>query len=287
MHPLLLPSREAAQVVTIYDLDFLAHPERTTAEIRRDYPALARQHARRADAVIVISEFTAHEVARQLDVPRERIAVCRPGAPPWTPRERRPANGYALFFGTLEPRKNVTGLLDAYAALAARRRDLPELVLAGKATDAAKPWLERLNHPPLKGRARHIGYVKEADRRALYEGAAFLVQPSFEEGFGMTVLEAMTVGVPVVVARRGALPEVAGDAGIMVDAANAQEMGSAIEALIDNEALAAQAAARGIDRARQFSWDDAAERLVTAYEAAIERRRDRQMQPHANRHRRA
>jgi len=85
MHPLLMPSRQAAQVVTIYDLDFLKHPERTRAEIRRDYPALTRAHAHRADHIIVISEYTANEVVTLLEVPRSRITVCRPGAPLWTP----------------------------------------------------------------------------------------------------------------------------------------------------------------------------------------------------------
>ena len=135
MHPLLLPARHAAQVVTIHDLNFLRHPERTRAEIRRDYPALAREHAHRADRVIVVSAFTAADVVRLLDVPMDRISICSPGGPAWRPRESAPAGGYLLFFGTLEPRKNLGALLDAYTELADRRPDLPELVLAGKATE--------------------------------------------------------------------------------------------------------------------------------------------------------
>src|SRR5207249_10425227 len=86
MHPLILPSRSAAHVVTIHDLDFLAHPERTSAEIRRDYPALAGEHANRADAVVVPSQFTAREVIERLGVRSDKIAVCPPGAPLWAPR---------------------------------------------------------------------------------------------------------------------------------------------------------------------------------------------------------
>src|SRR6185503_7915669 len=103
LHPLLLPSRAAAQVITIHDLSFLTHPDRTRAEIRRDYPALARAHAHRADAIIVPSAYTGGDVERLLGVPRERIVVCSPGAPAWTPRAAAPKNGYVLFFGTLEP----------------------------------------------------------------------------------------------------------------------------------------------------------------------------------------
>ena len=120
-HPLLLPARAAAQVITIHDLNFLTHPERTRAEIRRDYPALARDHAHRAGAVLVPSAYTAGEVERRLGVPRDRIAICPPGAPDWTPRPAAPKDGYVLFFSTLEPRKKrrrVAGRVRAAARLA-------------------------------------------------------------------------------------------------------------------------------------------------------------------------
>jgi glycosyltransferase involved in cell wall biosynthesis len=287
LHPLLLPARDAAQVVTIHDLDFLAHPERTRAEIRRDYAALAWDHARRADAVIVVSHFTAREVERQLGIDAERLVVCSPGAPDWTPRTRPPTSGYVLFFGTLEPRKNVGGLLDAYEWLlnspSARpdgRRPgpaapVPELVLAGKATEAARPWLERIARAPLAGHVRHIGYVDPSNRRALYEGARLLVQPSFEEGFGLPVLEAMTLGIPVVAANRGALPEVLDDAGPLIDPDDAVELGAAMRRLIDDEAFAGACAAKGVMRAREFRWDRTARQVFTAYEYAMRRRRTR------------
>jgi len=303
-HPLLLPARAAAQLVTIHDLDFLSHPERTRAEIRRDYPALARDHARRADAIIVPSAFTAGEVERRLGVPRDRIAVCPPGAPDWTPRAAAPKDGYVLFFGTLEPRKNVGGLLDAYERLltgpaeagprghgyehgigeGASRSDayvghhlsggarVPELVLAGKATADAREWLERIEKPPLKGLVRHIGYVDPADRRALYAGARLLVLPSFDEGFGMPVLEAMSLGVPVVAANRGSLPEVIGDAGPLVNPERPVEIANAIARVLNDEAYASSCTARGLARARTFRWDRTAHRVYETYRQAIERR---------------
>lgn len=272
LHPLLMPTRTAAQVVTVHDLYFLEHPERTRGEIRRDYPALARTHARRADAVIVISQFTAREVERQFDIERDRIAVCTPGAPPWEPRHGSPSDGYLLFVGTLEPRKNVGGLLDAYEQLLARRSDVPRLVIAGKALDESRPWLERIAHAPLQGHVKHIGYVDAAHRRALFEGARLLVQPSFDEGFGMPVLEAMTLGVPVVAADRGALPEVLGDAGLLVDPEAPEALAGAIERLVDDDAFAATCASKGVARARQFSWDAMARGVYDAYRQAIERR---------------
>jgi len=279
-HPLLLPSTAAAQVVTIHDLNFLSHPERTRAEIRRDYPALARDHATRADAILVSSAFTAGEVERVLGVASDRIAVCPPGAPDWTPRAAAPAAGYLLFFGTLEPRKNVGGLLDAYELLIAGTAKaapydsggIPELVLAGKATPEAQRWLERLDRPPLKGLVRHVGYVEHAQRQALYSGARLLVQPSFEEGFGFPVLEAMSLGIPVVAANRGSLPEVVGDAGPLVDPERPDDIANAIARLLADDGYAAACAARGLVRARTFSWERTAHRVFEMYKQAIERR---------------
>lgn len=271
-HPLLLPSRRAAQVITIHDLDFLAHPERTRAEIRRDYPALVQGHAGRADAIIVPSHFTAAEVERLLEVPPDRLHVCPPGAPGWTPRSRPPRNGYILFFGTLEPRKNVGGLLDAYERLLADpAAPPPPLVLAGRATPEATPWLERIARPPLAGHVKHLGYIEPDDREALYSGATMLVLPSFDEGFGIPVLEAMSVGVPVVAARRGALPEVLGDAGVLVDPLDSADLAAGLRAVFTDEGFAAVCAERGLSRAGCYRWSVTATLVLDAYDRAIER----------------
>ena len=272
LHPLILPSRAAAQIITIHDLDFLSHPERTHAEIRRDYPPLVRDHAHRADRILVPSQFTAGEVTRQLGVAAEKISVCSPGAPNWMPRATAPRDGYVLFLGTLEPRKNVGALLDAYERLSLRRYPLPRLVLAGKATDESRLWLERIARPPLDGAVRHIGYVEPASRREPYEGARLLVQPSFEEGFGLPVLEAMTVGVPVVAANRGALPEVVADAGMLVDPDKADEVAAGIDRMLTDEAYAATCAAKGVERARHYQWGTTARRVYEAYQLAVEHR---------------
>jgi glycosyltransferase involved in cell wall biosynthesis len=281
--PLLLPSRTAAQVVMIHDLSFLTDAGWARAEIRRDYPALVHDHARRADRIMVPSQHVAGDVARRLGVPAERIAVVGPGAPPWVPRTTPPAQGYILFVGTLEPRKNVGALLDAYERLLSRPpkprataeagRALPELVLAGKATPSSRSWLERLDRPPLRGVVRHLGYVDGAHRRALYEGARLLVLPSLDEGFGLPVLEAMTIGVPVIAANRGALPEVVGAAGPLINPDDPEELAAAIEHLLTDEAFAAACAAKGLARAREFRWDTTARRVYDVYREAIEHRR--------------
>ena len=278
-HPLLMPSRQAAQVITIHDLDFLAHPERTQAEIRRDYPALVRRHAARADAIIVPSRFTAGEVARQLAVPPERMAICPPGAPAWSPRPHAPRHGYLLFFSTLEPRKNVGHLLDAYVRLLEDGPPPPPLVLAGNARPEAAAWLARLAEPPLAGHVRHIGYVPAQEREALYAGATLLVMPSLDEGFGIPVLEAMAAGVPVVAANRGALPEVLDGAGVLVDPLDPADIAAGLRRVYADEATASACRDRGLARAGCFRWAETARTVYDAYVRAIARRAARRERP--------
>jgi glycosyltransferase involved in cell wall biosynthesis len=273
-HPLRIPSMAAAQVVTIHDLHFLDHPEDTAREIRRDYADLVRAHATGADHIVVISASTAGEVEARLGVPRHRITVCRAGGPDWPARTHQPSDGPILFVGTLEPRKNIGVLLDAYQLLLARESSVPDLVLAGRATDAAAGWLARLKTPPLAGRVRHLGYVSDEERRELYQRARLLVLPSLDEGFGMPVLEAMTLGVPVVASNRGALPEVLGDAGLLVEPI-AAALAAALAHMTSDRAFAGQCAARGVRRAGLFTWAASARALRGAYEAAMAQRDER------------
>jgi glycosyltransferase involved in cell wall biosynthesis len=274
-HPLLIPARHAAQVVTIHDLFFLTNAAQTRREIRRDYPALAASHARRADAVITSTEHGKRLVIG-LGVDADRIYVCPAGAPTWktlgcVPNVR--SEGYFLFIGTLEPRKNLGALLDAYQALLERVPSAPPLVVAGRATPAASQWLSRMAHPPLAGHVRYAGYVQHEEREALYAGARVLVLPSLDEGFGLPALEAMSAGVPVVASNRGSLPEVVGNAGILVDPEDAAELSAALERFGMNDEAATQAGAAGLARARGYTWSAAAVTLRQAYMDAVRRRR--------------
>ena len=277
-HPLLIPSRRAAQVVTVHDLFFLSQPERTTAEMRRDYPALAGAHARRADAIITSTDYGRRLVIDQLGVANDRIYVCPPGAPMWpasgtTPRGAH--DGCVLFLGTLEPRKNVGTLLDAYALLLQRRSKVPPLVLAGRTTAAAAEWLSRIAKPPLSGHVRHVGYVSGDERERLFASARVLVLPSLDEGFGFTALEAMSAGVPLVASNRGSLPEVVGNGGTLVDPTNTAELAAAIEHRATSDGAAADARRAGLARARTFTWDASAATLRRAYVDAVRRRGER------------
>jgi glycosyltransferase involved in cell wall biosynthesis len=275
-HPLLMPARRAAQVVTIHDLFFLGRAGDTTAEIRRDYAALARVHAQRAHAVITSTDYGRRQIVERLSVAPERIYICPPGAPAWRTLGRAPnlpADGCILFVGTLEPRKNVGALLDAYARVLARRPVAPPLVLAGRATDAAAEWLARLDRAPLAGKVTHLGYVPGTQREELYRSARVLVMPSLDEGFGLPALEAMSAGVPVVVSSRGSLPEVVGGAGAEVDPTDIEALADAIERAAVDDRWATHAALSGLARARTFTWAESARTLHRAYVDAMARTR--------------
>ena len=277
-HPLLIPARRAAQVVTIHDLFFLSQSDQTRAEIRRDYPALAPPHARRAHAVITSTEYGRRLVIDQLGVPEDRIYVCPPGAPTWPAagtQRARPGDACVLFLGTLEPRKNIGALLDAYELLLQRHSPVPPLVLAGHATEAAAPWLARIAAPPLAGHVHHRGYVSGAQRNELFASARVLVLPSLDEGFGLTALEAMSAGVPLVASNRGSLPEVVGKGGTLVDPTNIPDLAAAIERLATNDEAAAEARAAGLAQAQTFTWIRSAETLRRAYVDAVRRRQER------------
>lgn len=277
-HPLLVPARQAAQVITIHDLFFLEQPERMRAEIGRDYPRLAPDHARRADAIITSSEHVKQLVSERLGVDADRIYVCPPGAPAWQALGHRPnipLNGSILFLGTMEARKNIGMLLDAYTMLIDRIHNVPRLVFAGAATTDAVEWFERISRPPLQGHVAHFGYVPNYQRELLYANARVVVLPSLDEGFGLPALEAMSAGVPVVVSNRGSLPEVVADAAVIVDADDPAALAAACLRIVTEPTYAADRANAGLARARTFTWNRAVETLHRAYTDALARRRAR------------
>jgi len=264
--PLVVPTLAPATVVTVHDFDFLDHPDRTWAEMRADFPVLIARHLAKATLVAAISRFTASEATRRLQVPPGRIVLCRPGVPDWILKAGDPPppapDGYILFVGTLEARKNPAGLVRAYMRLRDRRPEAPRLVLAGARPPEPDPALDRALAGPAAAQVELRGYLDPAARRELYAGARMLVLASHMEGFGLPVLEAMALGVPVVVSDRGALPEVAGDAGVTVPAGDEEALAAAMHRVLSEPGLAEDLRARGLARASAFSWDTAAGNLL-------------------------
>ena len=231
--------------------------------------------ARRAHAIITSTQHARRLVSDTFGISAEKIYVCSPGPPVWRTLGRQPNvpdAGTILFVGTLEPRKNIGALLDAYETLLTRMPALPRLVLAGQATADAEPWLARLAAPPLAGRAVHLGYVADAAQEQLYADARVLVLPSLDEGFGLPALAAMSAGVPVIASRRGALPEVVATGGILFDPEQPGALAAALERVIGDAAYAAAQGAAGLLRARAYDWSASAAVLRQAYTDAIARR---------------
>jgi glycosyltransferase involved in cell wall biosynthesis len=261
-------------VVTIHDLFFLKHPDMTEAEIRRDYVPLVREHVRRADAVICVSEFTASEARILLDVPPEKVTVIPNGVDP-AYREaisaeevdavltrRRLPRGALLYVGSEEKRKNLVNLAMAYMGLS-RRGHVPPLVLVGPGSHWASGGA--IASP----RIHATGYLETREIRALMAASAALVLPSLEEGFGLPVAEAMAAGLPVVCSRGSALEEVAGGAATLVDPLNTRSIADGIETVLRDSAAVSELRQRGLERSRQFDWDEAARKTLALYRKVL------------------
>lgn len=276
--PLLLPASRAAQVVTLFDLHFLTAPADATDVAQQDFARHVRDHVRRADHVVAGSAHAAALATSDLGVPRERVTVTPLGAPAWAGDVARQRGGrpgrILLFVGTLEPRKNLGLLLDAYTRLRARRADAPPLVIAGGPGPGSEAWTARAAAPPLAGHVRMLGYVSDEARRALFADARALVLPSHDEGFGLPVLEAMACGVPVVVSPVGPVPDLVGDAGLIAPLGAVETWADALEACLD-DTRALALGNRGLARAARYTWAATADATLGAYHAAIAARTGR------------
>jgi len=274
-HPLIVPGRRARHVMTVHDLFFFKHPEMTDAEVRRDYAPLVREHAHRADGVICVSEYTASEVRRLLEVPSSKIAVITNGVSPIfrLPVDREEveatlgryglSRGAILFVGSDEKRKNVVTLAIAYMGLSRRRRRTPPLVLVGPGSHWAQGGT--ISGPQI----RATGYLEARELRALMAASAMLVLPSLEEGFGLPVAEAMAAGLPVVCSRGSSLEEIAGDAATLVDPLDPRSIADGIERLLDDGAAAEAQRRRGLARSARFDWDLAAAETLAFYRKVL------------------
>jgi glycosyltransferase involved in cell wall biosynthesis len=272
------PFRRGPSVVTIYDLAPLLFPQWLPAEIRASLRPTLR-FARRCAAVIAISENTRRDIHRQLRVPLERIhcvplaadeafrviedkAGARDRLAPLGPAGRP----FLLYVGTLEPRKNIPGLIRAYARLRGQApAPAPMLVLAGRKGWGYEPIFREIERLGLANDVRHLDGADDATLAALMNAALALVYPSFYEGFGLPPLEAMACGCPVITSNNSSLPEVAGDAGIQVDPRDEPALAQAMLAVVARPELRASLRERGLARARLFSWDRVARETLEVY----------------------
>jgi glycosyltransferase involved in cell wall biosynthesis len=263
-------------VVTIHDLIYATHPEAHTPAMRLGMRALVPQAVRGAGRVIANSGATAAEVENRLGVPSSRIDVVHlagrargPATPEGELRERLGIGDAPIVLSVLamRPHKNLAGLLEAFARLEVRPE--PVLIIPGYATGFESELRDRIRSLGLRRRVRLPGWISDPDLEGLYDAAACFVFPSFAEGFGIPVLEAMERGVPVACSNAGALPEVAGDAARYFDPGSVGAIAASIDAMLADGSLRAHLADRGRQRAASFSWERTASETIAAYGRAL------------------
>ena len=250
-------------VVTVHDLSFERDPSLMGPRDRLIFRTVVPRSARRAARVLAVSERTKRDLIELYGLPDEKIVVTPNGVDPAFspdgPRDTGAGGPYALVVGTLQPRKDPVAAIEALAVLGDQEL---RLVFAGPDKGGRADAERAADRAGLASRVEFRGHVPLEDLAALYRGAACLVFPSRYEGFGLPALEAMATGTPVVATAAGALPEVAGDAAILVEERNPAALAGGIErALADRERLVAA----GLKRARRFSWAETARRTLEVY----------------------
>jgi glycosyltransferase involved in cell wall biosynthesis len=263
------PLSVARQVCTVHDLIPLDHPEWFNPRFVALYRWLMPRLMTRLQHIVAISEFTRQRLLHLFDIDPSKITVIPNGvdksfqpAPPDRIRQVRASLGlgdkpYVLCVSSFEPRKNLKGLLAAWAALPASIRNQFQLVLTG-ARGSGKVFGDAgIGEPPVG--AIFTGYVAQEDLPALYSGAEIFAYPSLYEGFGLPPLEAMASGVPVLTSKTSSIPEVVADAGVLVDPADIDSIQEGLYRLMTNEQLRRELSERGLNRAQSLSWDRTAD----------------------------
>lgn len=270
-------------IITIHDMAFLLYPEKFVRSYRFYLRLWAPVSARRADVVITDSNQSKKDIVKSLKIPGNKVKVIYLGVDdafrPITNKKlieqsRRKYElppKFILYVGTLEPRKNIMGLIWAYKLFKDSGDKEHRLVIAG-----AKGWLysdmfKTVDELHLREDVKFTGYIADIDLPSVYNGAELFVYPSLYEGFGLPPLEAMACGVPVITSNTSSLPEIVGDAGIMVNPVDHRAIADAIKRVLNDEQLKEEMKRKGLVRARQFSWEKTAQRTSEVYNEALSR----------------
>ncbi len=278
----LPPVGQTPAVLTVHDLSFLRVPEHFVPRFRSYLEVAVSRGIISARHVLADSHSTRRDLIELMDIEPEKVTVIYPGVEARfthirdsdllasvAKRYELPPK-FILGLGTLQPRKNFDGLIDAFGKLVAEDSGHPDLsglnlVICGGPGWMYEETLEKANRSGLGGRVHFPGFVRDEDLPALYSLAAVFAFPSWYEGFGLPVLEAQACGTPVVVADNSSLPEVAGDAGFLVDAADCEAVARALFVVLTDEQLRGTMISAGRSQASRFTWHQAAESLLATY----------------------
>ncbi len=270
----VIPIIHPPTVVTIHDVGYRVFPDTHTTRRRLELELTTQWSVRAARHVLTVSQATKRDLVSWYGVDPERITVTHLGLsevfkPPTDQylikdvqaRYGLQERSYLIYVGTVQPRKNLTRVIEALAITLAAGYEV-DLVIAGKRGWLSTPIEQRAQELGITHRIHFIGYVPEQELPALLAGALCFVFPSLYEGFGMPVIEAMACGTPVITSTSSALPEVAGDAALLVDPLDTDAIAAAIMQMIDNATLRETLRQRGLDRARLFTWEACAKKTL-------------------------
>lgn len=270
-----LPERRFHRAVTTFHDLFVMTSEYSTPEYRARFEGFARRAAERSDRIVAVSSFTADQTTELLGFPREQIVVVPHGVEPVPEfdtaalRSFRQSLGldrpFLLNVGAVQERKNVRRLVEAFERLPS---DLI-LVLAGSAGYGAEAIAASIKTSPARDRIVQLGYVDAETKAKLYRTAHALAFPSLDEGFGIPILEAMSAGLPVLTSNCSSMPEVAGDAAVLVDPGDAESIAAGLSRVIEDEELRSDLKKQGLARAGEFTWTRAAKAVLRVYQELV------------------
>ncbi|AXC83637.1 glycosyltransferase family 1 protein [Salmonella enterica subsp. salamae] len=272
-----LPYRLERAVATFHDISIFTCPEYHPQDRVRYMEKSLRESLSSAKLILTVSDFSRQEMIRMFNYPSERIITTTLAcSSDYIPRRQMECQAvlqkyqlewqcYGLYIGTLEPRKNIRGLLQAYQMLPMETRMRYPLILCGYHGWEDDTLWQIVEKSKREGWLRYLGYVPDNDLPYLYAAARSFIYPSFYEGFGLPVLEAMSCGIPVVSSNVSSLPEVAGDAGLLSEPNDIDAISAHILQSLQDEQWRKTAIARGFVQARQFSWENCAAQTINAY----------------------
>ncbi|MBX4190074.1 glycosyltransferase family 4 protein [Candidatus Parcubacteria bacterium] len=278
-HFFLAPlSKKVKRVTTFHDLSYLILPEFFSfrQNIWHRIQMRPKKQAQLSDKIIAVSESTKNDLAQRYDIDPASISVIYPGVKLEKPspekiqefKDRHQLSRYVLALSTLEPRKNITSTIRAFELLKSNPAfDDYELLIVGSRGWKYQSVLSMIQDSSLAKQIRYIGAVSDSDKPLYYSGASLFVYPSFFEGFGFPVLEAMSCGTPVITSHNSSLPEVAGDAALLVDPYNCADLGKAMETLLTDATLKDTLIKRGFERSTSFSWEKTAAETLKLFES--------------------
>ena len=276
------PRCPAPVVATVHDLSFEHLPETFNRRSRTQLRLTVRRTARNAAHIVTLSEFSRRDIIETYKLEPSRVSVTPAAAPahfaPVTDetalKTMRTTYGlerdYILALGSIQPRKNLVRLIQAYSLLRESRLDgnFPQLVVAGKRGWLEKETFRAAAQSPFRGDIIFPGYLPEASLPALFSAALCFVYPSYFEGFGLPVIEAMQCGVPVIAGNRTSLPEIVQDAGLLVDPFDVRAISQAMQTVVDDAHLRSNLRAKGLAQARRHNWTTTAKLTLQIYQRA-------------------